>query len=100
MEAQKCKFCGERGWNHVCPTLTRGGGESRRPAVVGRAAAQSAQSPATLNTGGAASAGVASGPREAKRGRPRLEDRGKPKPWETAGMSRASWYRRKAEKAK
>jgi len=34
----------------------------------------------------------------AKRGRPRIEDRGKPKPWERAGMSRASWYRRQAEK--
>lgn len=47
-------------------------------------------------------AGVAPGPREdkPKRGRPRIEDRDKPKPpkpWETAGMSRRSWYRRKAE---
>lgn len=39
-------------------------------------------------------------PTKPKRGRPRIEDRDKPKPpkpWETAGMSRRSWYRRKAE---
>jgi len=39
----------------------------------------------------------------AKRGRPRFEDRGKTieaaKPWVEAGMSRASWYRRKRRAA-
>jgi hypothetical protein len=34
---------------------------------------------------------------ESKRGRPRIEDRDKPKPWTTAGMSRSSWFRRQKE---
>jgi hypothetical protein len=43
-----------------------------------------------------AMAGVASGPSEAKlkRGRPRITA---PRPWETAGMSKRTWYRRQAE---
>lgn len=57
-------------------------------------------------TGGAAGgvlkapiAGVASGPRKFKR--PRLEDRDKTitanAPWKALGMSRRTWYRRRAE---
>lgn len=46
---------------------------------------------------------VASGPREAKRGRPRLEDVGKTiearKPW-LGAMSRATWYRRRKENSR
>lgn len=46
--------------------------------------------------------GVASGPREIKRGRPRLEDRDKTlaatKPWAAAGMSERTWYRRQKER--
>lgn len=46
--------------------------------------------------------GVAPGPRETKLGRPRLEDRDKTiearKPWLVLKMSRATWYRRQAEK--
>ena len=42
-------------------------------------------------------------PREYKHGRPRLEDRAKTlaatKPWAAAGMSRRTWYRRRAEQA-
>lgn len=41
-------------------------------------------------------AGVAPGPRETKRGRPRIGEV-RDKPWIAAGMSRATWYRRKAE---
>jgi hypothetical protein len=37
-----------------------------------------------------------------RKGRPRLEDRAKTlaatKPWDAAGMSRSSWYKRQAEK--
>ena len=36
--------------------------------------------------------------RYAKRGRPRIEDRNKPKPWLAAGMSRRTWFRRQTEK--
>ena len=48
-------------------------------------------------------AGLAPGPREVKRGRPRLEDAARTltakKPWQALGMSRATWYKRQAEKA-
>jgi hypothetical protein len=92
MEAPKCKVCGERGWNHVCFGLmsSRGGDVEVGSIGVIRKERRRPEAPA----------GVTPSPREAKRGRPRIEDRGKPKPWEMAGMSRASWYRRKAEKAK
>jgi hypothetical protein len=120
MDAPKCKICGERHYGPICATKSsRGGGGSRpaqkrdrapsgnaglsgsdhhcgKPAVKGwHAGAGDAPLPV---------AGVAPGPREAKRkpGRPRAEDRGKTlaadKPWIAAGVSRASWYRRKAEK--
>jgi hypothetical protein len=43
------------------------------------------------------------GPRKGTGGRPRLEDRGKTltatKPWEAAGMSQRTWFRRQKEKA-
>jgi hypothetical protein len=43
-------------------------------------------------------------PKKKAGGRPRIEDRDKTneakKPWLTLGMSRASWYRRQAEKRK
>lgn len=42
-------------------------------------------------------AGVATGPVEIKRGRPRIGET-RDKPWIAAGMSRRTWYRRKAEK--
>ena len=51
-------------------------------------------------------AGVAPGPSDTKREfrRPLAKDRDKTlsaiKPWETEGMSRASWYRRKKEQGK
>lgn len=51
-------------------------------------------------------AGVAPGPRETKRksGRPLAKDRDKTieaaKPWIAEGLSRATWYRRQAEKRK
>jgi hypothetical protein len=42
-------------------------------------------------------------PRSKRKGRPRLEDAGKTlaaqRPWEAAGMSRATWFRREKEKA-
>jgi len=43
-------------------------------------------------------AGVAPSPSEAKRktGRPRIGEI-RDRPWEAAGMSRSTWYRRKAE---
>lgn len=41
-------------------------------------------------------------PDKPRRGRPRIEDRRKTitaqKPWKRLGMSRATWYRRQAEK--
>jgi hypothetical protein len=47
-------------------------------------------------------AGVASGPREAKPGRPLDVDKAKTltatKPWAAAGLSRRTWYRRRSEK--
>lgn len=48
-------------------------------------------------------AGIKPGPLEAKKGRPRIEDAHKTlaaqEPWTKAGMSRATWFRRKAERA-
>lgn len=47
-------------------------------------------------------AGVATSPREAKRGRPLAKDAAKTlaatKPWEALGMSRRTWYRRQKER--
>lgn len=38
------------------------------------------------------------GPREAKRGRPRIGEPHEPhRPWVAAGMSERTWYRRKAQ---
>jgi hypothetical protein len=92
MDAPKCRICSERHWDRVCPSLTssRGGDVEVGSIGVIRKERRRPEAPA----------GVTPSPREVKRGRPRIEDRGKPKPWETAGMSRASWYRRRAEKTK
>lgn len=50
-----------------------------------------------------ASPGGTRGPKKGTGGRPRLEDRGKTltatKPWEAAGMSQRTWFRRQKEKA-
>jgi len=85
---------------------SRGGVESRhaRPAKRGHVA--SVPRLETGNVGGTDNApfqaGVAPSPRETKRGRPRIEDKAKTlqatKPWESAGMSERTWYRRRAEK--
>ena len=76
----------------------RDGGEKRRAVTVREVAFAGAKLVDAFSA-------ALSEPREfiapkAKRGRPRIEDRGKPKPkspWELAGMSRASWYRRKSK---
>ena len=76
---------------------SRGGGESR-PASGPNRLAPEVQKAAVIAP---VSAGVASGPREAKRGRPLDVDKAKTltaiKPWVAAGMSRRTWYRRRAE---
>ncbi len=82
------------------------GSRVSRPALPSvRQASPDSQSVAPKATGiGAREAGVAPSPREAKRGRPRIEDRAKTlqatKPWVAAGMSERTWYRRRAERAK
>lgn len=50
-------------------------------------------------SGQALIAGIKPGPPEIKRGRPRLGET-RDKPWIAAKMSRATWYRRKAEARK
>lgn len=85
---------------------SRGGVESRHARPAQRSHVASAlrlEKGAAGGTGNAPSqAGVASSPRETKRGRPRIEDVAKTlqatKPWVAAGMSERTWYRRRAEK--
>ena len=72
---------------------------SARPVGEERKATQAVISKAAL-LGSSPSANVAPAPSETiKRGRPRIEDRGKTlaatKPWEAEGMSRATWYSRR-----
>lgn len=97
---------------------SRGGGESR-PAPLRNSPSKPEtpvrppqhMTPPVLDTGSVVSmgkkpAGVAPGPRDAKPkgrgGRPLEKDRqysaSQTKPWEAAGMSRASWYRRQKER--
>lgn len=69
---------------------SRGGGESR-PAVSRQLGDERLSKNPRV-------AGVAPGPREAKRGRPRIGEE-RSKPWLEAKppMSRSTWYRRQAE---
>ena len=88
MEAPKCRTCGERHWARVCSSTNNSrGGRKVNPG-------------SPLQHRGP-SAGVAPGPREAKRGRPRIEDAAKTlvatKPWEAIGLSERTWFRRQAE---
>jgi hypothetical protein len=96
-----CPDCGSDrllvGIRHRCIPKSRGGGESRPAAVE-------VHEQDGINEGPRRPvAGVASSPREPKRkrGRPRVENRDKTlaatKPWEKAGMSRATWFARRAE---
>jgi hypothetical protein len=84
MEAPKCKSCGERHWDRLCPVAksSRGGVESRHAgkAVGRRAQAGLSRSNLIAESGvvtppqavadETVTAGVASGPREAKSGSP------------------------------
>ena len=85
------------------PAPTSSGGKSEQPTGAGpRGKAQAADrgvaKPTEAERG---DCGTAPRPPEAKRktGRPRLGEV-RDKPWEAAGMSRSTWYRRKAEERK
>lgn len=103
MEAPKCRSCGGRHWDRICPTLTkelRGGGESR-PAPITRALGRKAETKAQRDKAVGPQAGVAPGPRKHKQGRPRLGTEASTlsatKPWIAEGMSERTWYRRQKE---
>ena len=102
MREPKCRTCGKEHRLGVCPEFqsSRGGGESRPTAgQTGETgtrlrASESSREPMRVNAGSAPSdgllhntraAGVATGPRETKIGRPRIEDIEKTieavKPW-------------------
>ena len=96
MEAPKCRSCGGRHWDRVCPTLTkelRGGGNAHQLAKADALG----NKPVALK----AAAGVAPGPRKHKQGRPRLGTEASTlsatKPWIAEGMSERTWYRRQKE---
>lgn len=101
MDAPKCKTCGERHYG-LCPgnKRTRASGRAEEAPIggprdgkgkVGRPSRIAKMPPAGV-------------PAKRKAGRPRVEDRHKTlaaiKPWDAAGMSRATWYARQAEKLK
>ena len=101
MRAPRCRTCNTEHWGACAPeTSSRGGGGSRparlampvRPAKPPEATGRTPASPVQVD-----GAGVASDPREAKRGRPRVGEPPRSHPWEAAGMSRRTWFRRQAE---
>lgn len=107
MDAPKCRTCGEKHWPRAgCAATSSRGSRVSRPALPSvRQASPDSQLVAPKAAGiGAREAGVAPSPREAKRGRPLDVDKDKTltaiKPWIAAGLSRATWYRRRAERAK
>lgn len=73
------------------------GGEKKHPRTdgSGKASAALPEGPTQI-TQIKRGAGVAPGPSGTKRGRPRIGET-RDKPWVAAGMSRSTWYRRKAE---
>lgn len=102
MDAPKCRLCGERHWHLPCPALKTNDQDNRS---VVRKTAKSPDRPADIRDAG--SVGGEEKPSSAgstKRGRPLAKDKDKTlaatKPWLAEGMSRVTWYRRKAEKAK
>lgn len=85
-----------------CPALqSRGGGESG-PATREKPSRARLPTEALMLEGniGKGQAGVATGPREFRRPLAKDADKtiSRQEPWKAEGMSRASWYRRQAEK--
>jgi hypothetical protein len=80
---------------------SRGG---RQSGPVGGLRKDARPAPPTALVVGNGVAGVATGSREHKRGRPLNKDKAATltaqKPWEAEGMSRTTWYRRQAEELK
>lgn len=126
MDAPKCRLCGERHYGLCASAKNSRGGGGSRPAIDKKGSVLEALGQSTRDAKAhrdrngerppsrprgesrIGTAGVAPGPREAKRkqGRPRVEDRAKTlvatKPWLLLGMSRSTWYlrQRNGKKAK
>jgi hypothetical protein len=120
-----CPDCGESVrdfFSHVCPRAKKsgGGGESRpadgrtakaallgtavksHPDLSGASTCQSSQAGPDQNRD---AVGVATDPPDTflqprKRGKPRIGDPPRDKPWEKLGMSERTWQRRRAEAKK
>jgi hypothetical protein len=125
MELAKCRTCGERHSVGPCPQSLslrsrsqQGQGASRKPEDSHRGhphhagggtssggdggVGDKSVEPRELAPSGARQVGSAKAtqptPPDLPRGRPRIgEERASRKPWAERGMSRATWYRRRAE---
>lgn len=107
MEKPKCRLCHHKHWPKEPCVFESSPGEVRKnlPQRLGVLAVKSALAHSWLPVEGKmATPQVAPVPGEAKRGRPRIENKEQTimalKPWLALGMSRSTWYSRQAEKRK